>query len=357
MSPEGSALGAEADAHSESTRVLTSLLDAGVAMVGPSPKWCSRHVLGGVRVDVLANSYACGSRLTRCLLSTLAGDDAAALTVFVIDGGAPGAAVPPPWNLPHSDRRHLERLHLSPDGALSAAYHHDFRYWMITDQPGRRALLWFAEQEQLPCWESAAPFKLMFQWFVSGSNKTLVHGGVVGNGNRGALLVGAGGSGKSTTVGACLGAGLGVCGDDLVAIERHPTHWLAHAAYDAIKLSPDGGVAFPGIFADAPFWTCGEKRVMRYTDARPEGLLPSTRIDAVIWCSVANLARSELVAIPQALALRAVGPPTAFLLRGREAHILQMAGALVRSLPCMQLRLGGDPAEAAAVLREWLEAA
>jgi len=356
MSPEGPAPTAGVDAHSASTRVLSELLDVGVAMVGPSPEWRSRHVLGGVRVDVLANAHGCGARLTRCLLPALA-DDTACLTVFVIDGGAPGAAPPPPWNLPHSDRRHLERLHLSPDGALSATYHHDFRYWMITDQPGRRALFWFAEQDELPCWESAAPFKLMFQWFLTGSSKTLLHGGVVGNGNRGALLVGAGGSGKSTTVGACLGAGVGVCGDDLVAIERHSTHWLAHAVYDAIKLSPDGGVPFPGILADAPFWTCGEKRVMRYTDARPEGLLASTRIDAVIWCSVANLARSELVPIPEALALRAVGPPTAFLLRGREAHILQMAAALVRGLPCMQLRLGKDPGEAAELLGEWLEAA
>ena len=53
--------------------------------------------------------------------------------------------------------------------------------------------------------------------------------------------------------------------------------------------------------------------------------------------------------------LRAIAPPTAFLLRGREAHTLEELSALVRGLPCLRLELGRDPAEAAEFLGAWLE--
>jgi hypothetical protein len=53
--------------------------------------------------------------------------------------------------------------------------------------------------------------------------------------------------------------------------------------------------------------------------------------------------------------LRAVGPPTAFLLRGAESETLRKAAALVRSVPSFTLALGTNPTEAVDTLRGWIE--
>jgi hypothetical protein len=54
--------------------------------------------------------------------------------------------------------------------------------------------------------------------------------------------------------------------------------------------------------------------------------------------------------------LRALVPPTVFLLRGREEAAIPKLGRLVRALPCFRLELGSDPQEAASCLAGWLAA-
>ena len=184
----------------------------------------------------------------------------------------------------------------------------------------------------------------------------MLHGGVISNSRCGALLAGSGGSGKSTTVAACFQAGLGVCGDDLVVVERSSAGWSAHAVYDAVKLSLNDTLPVPPILAAAPWRACGEKRLVRYTDASADGFLRTTRLNALIHCRVSERATTKLVPISPAEMLRAIGPPTVFLLRGRESHTLKEVNELIRALPCFRLELGGNPAEAAVLLKDWLEA-
>ena len=88
-------------------------------------------------------------------------------------------------------------------------------------------------------WEGAAPFRQILQWSMAGTRFSMLHAGAVSHAGEGVLLVGQSGSGKSTTVAACLQAGLGVCGDDLVMVGRSAQGWSAHALYDAIKLLPE----------------------------------------------------------------------------------------------------------------------
>ncbi len=340
--------------HSESTVSIVKLLADAVS--GFPVRWTSSHALGGVAFSVLSNDVKSAEFLTRCLIPAGINERATpSLEIFVLTGSSSPFTFPPPWNLPHTDQRHLERLHLSPDGNVSAYYDHDRKFWMILDRESRRALLWIANAENLPFWEEAAPFKQILQWFCAGSRMTMLHGGVVTNSRCGALLAGAGGSGKSTTVAACFQAGLGVCGDDLVVAERTDAGWLAHAAFDAVKLSPNDAIPIPPILETAPWSTCGEKRLVRYSDASAHGFIRTTHLNALIHCRIAGGARSRLVGIPPSEMLRAIAPPTVFLLRGRESHILKEVGGMVRALPCFRLNLGENPAEAALLLKDWLE--
>ena len=355
MSAEYAAADYDRD-HRKSTISLVRLLADAVSEFQASLCWSSIHVLGELVFTVSSNDVKAAEFLTHCLLPAETKEGIPpSLEIFVLTGTSHPFALPPPWNLPHTDPRHLERLHLSPDGRVSAFYDHDRQFWMILDKDSGRALLWIAQAESLPFWEEAAPFKQILQWFFVGTRMSMLHGGVISNSRCGALLAGAGGSGKSTTVAACFQAGLGVCGDDLMVVERSNMGWSAHAVYDAVKLSPNDAIPTPPILEAAPWRACGEKRLVRYTDASANGFFRTTRLNALIHCMVTGRAASRLASISPSEMLRAIGPPTVFLLRGREAHILKEVNELIRALPCFRLELGGNPAEAALLLKDWLE--
>ncbi len=307
--------------------------------------------IGPVSCVVSSNSPALCARLTRCLIPGGAGDW---LTIGVLSGSEPPFLPPPAWNLPHSDRRHLERLHLSPDATLSAIHNPDQRSWAILDHVKRRALFWIADDNDLQFWEQAAPFKAIINWLIGPTDLVLVHGGVVGNDSAGCLLAGPGGSGKSTTVAACFEHGLSVCGDDLALVDADPAGSSAWALYDAIKLDPTGRVPIGPGLAAAPSTPCGGKRLVRFSDAGPGHLARRLPLAAVLQCIITNAGRSAIRPTSPAAVLKALAPSTVFILRGREETALAKISALVRRLPCFRLELGVDPAEIAGCLAGWL---
>lgn len=342
------------DAHRQSSEALLDLLRHAETSIAGNVAATVHCRLGPLSFTVVSNSAALCERLTRCLAKGGTGED---LTIMLLSGSHPPYTRPPAWNLPHSDDRHTERLHLSREGDLSALYNPDFDQWTILDHARRRGLMWVAEDEQIPFWEEGAPFKLVLHWFLGPTRFCLVHGGIVGNRRHGCMLLGAGGSGKSTTVAASFDQGLTVCGDDLALIEDCGSHWRAWGLYDALKLDPAGQKPIPARLAEAPSVPCGDKRLMRYSDLDPDRFAENMKLTALVQCVVAHATRTAIKPASPAAILRALAPPTIFLLRGREDSTLKKIGNLVRSLPGYRLELGHDPAEAAAVLHLWLDGA
>lgn len=359
MSPDAlaAAPGDLAGAHARSTQALKDLLRQGAGLVASALSHRSAHRMGPLTCEVLANDAALGQRLTHCLLPPGAGlgSRRADLRLHVLCGSARPAQPPPPWNLPHTDGRHLERLHLCPQGSISAFYDHDRRFWLILDHAAGEALVWLADAQDMPFWEAAAPFKTLINWFLSDQPVSMLHGGVVVHDGRALMLVGPGGSGKSTTVAACFEAGMEVCGDDLVLAEQAADGWHAHALYDALKLAPGGAVAIPARLLAAPWWPCGDKRLVRYSDVDLHGLALRAPLAGLVQCVITGGDATRIVPQPAPALLRAIAPPTVFLLRGREASTLAKVASLVRTVPTYRLELGTEPAAAAAVLRTFLQ--
>ena len=341
--------------HEQANGALVDLVSVAFAHYQTAPMFRTRQRLGPFVMDVLANDRALGERLTHCLLPSDDLTAISALDLLILSGGASPFADPPEWNFPHSDQRHLERLHISADSRISAFYDHDRRFWWVHDRVAKQAIFWVAADGEVPFWEDAAPFKMMLHWALAGSDLAMVHGAIVANPDCGALLVGPGGSGKSTTTAACFAAGMAVGGDDLVLIDKSSGAWHGHALYDALKLSPNSAVPVPQMLIAAPSRLCGEKSLVRYSDARADGLALTRPLRASFQCVVGTAPETVIEPLHPAVLLRALAPPTVFLLRGHEAHSLRLIGMLVRDLPCYRLRLGPDPAAAAAVLAEFLD--
>ena len=187
---------------------------------GASERFC---VVGGLRIRLCFAGSALIPRIMPALEHLgAASDDAPALTVCLWDSASTHTAPPAlPWPPEHrrprgevigyNDRR-IDTAHLQGSGALS-----------VFDAPQQTAIYWVADAARLPYYERGSPLRVILQWWLGRRGRQLVHAGAVGTETGGALLVGKGGSGKSTTAAACLGSALRYAGDDYCAVRVSPS--------------------------------------------------------------------------------------------------------------------------------------
>lgn len=314
-------------------------------------RFIGRYALGPLAFSLWGNSHKRLERMSSFLLPTAAAGTADELRIDVVHGET-AAGPTPHWNLPHSNPRHLERLHISTDLTLAAQYNEDQRSWLVLDLSQNRGLLWIDDLDQLPAWDVVAPFRTMFHWYLASTPLAIVHAGALEHGETAVLLAGPGGAGKSTTVAIASTQGMKVFGDDLVIVGEHQGTSQVFALYDAIKLDPAAPIPKSlGIIAETG-WPCADKVAYHYRDLGSDRLGRQAPLSAIAHCVVAG--RPETTALPttQPQVLKALAPSTLFLLRGFEQATLAKISAIVRTLPSVELQLGSEPQGVAQVLRQ-----
>src|SRR5439155_5504613 len=164
----------------------------------------------------------------------------------------------------------------------------------------------------------------------------------------GVLLAGKGGSGKSTTALRCVEAGLRYLADDYCMFSIGPPP-KAFSMYNTAKLNgvPD--------LQRQPRFLCmlenpdaaGDEKFLMFLERHlPESLVPSFPIRAVLVPRVTDARATQISDISPGVALAALGPTTLFQRPGSAESALRAMGELVRSVPCYELRLGTDGADA-----------
>ncbi|HEY8155182.1 MAG TPA: hypothetical protein VII72_13735 [Myxococcota bacterium] len=278
-----------------------------------------------------------------------------ALRVFALDGRAAAGRLPPVWPFSYADQRHLERLHVSADRRVYVRLDEDTRTWQVFDRARRRAAIWTEDASRLPDWEQSFPLRTLLNWLLAPSPASLAHAAVVCDGERGLLLAGPGGSGKSTTTVACLEIGMQTCGDDFVAVTGGAAP-RAHALFDTVKLDERSLALFPHLAPHAvgPGPARGSKARIHLSELCPARLRPSCSLAAIVVPRVAPGEPTRVAPLAKTAALRALVPSTVFLTRGAELETAAKLGALVRTLPTWDLCIGGAPDEAARALRALL---
>ncbi len=271
------------------------------------------------------------------------------LTVCCWDDASTGVTTPEPRV--SADRAGIEFV----DGPVKLAWEPGQRAIAAFSATQRLALVRFQDAGAVPVWERAAPLRRILHWWASGLGLQLVHAAAVGTRQGGVLLVGRGGSGKSTTALACVGSALGYAGDDycLLSFDDGPR---VHALYGSGKADAASGARLPRLqstFAASALRGEG-KSVIFVEDSFPGTMIDTFPLRAVVVPRIAGDAACRLDPMPRAAALRAVAPSTLFQLPGDRGESLSRLAALVRELPCWQLSLGPDPAAAQPLLENLL---
>ena len=231
---------ATAQARQLLERLEQSFLNDAATAGGPVPLW---YRISGHDVCVRTIPEQDSRRLRpalRHLALPEAPASAAGLTISAWNGATPSA---PPvladllrrlrtdWRLECGPRG--EVLELRATG-ISAIYNAGPNVLTVIDFEQNRGWLLKLDDDAFPYWEVGSPFRfLLHEWFTA-RGLQYVHGAAVGTEKGGVLLVGKGGSGKSTTALLCASAGMQYAGDDYCMID--PARAWAHSLYNTGKL-------------------------------------------------------------------------------------------------------------------------
>lgn len=220
----------------------------------------------------------------------------------------------------------------------------------------RQAVWCTPDARTLPTHHCAAPFLLIFQWWIGAAGLRLLHAGCVGTEAGAVLLAGKGGAGKSTTALLCALDGMDYLSDDYCLIRAGPEP-EAYCLFGTGKLHREHLASFPALASRAvdPGPDIYRKPVIFLARERLGRVVPSRRVKAVVAPHVVGTGPTRVIRITAAEALRALAPSTLWQLPGAEATAWAEMAALVRALPAYRLELGGDPAQTAGVVRALLE--
>lgn len=279
------------------------------------------------------------------------------LTICVWDAVSTGTVMPPP---PWSSREYAPRGEVAgfDDPRYRLSFHPGSGILNVLDKKTRCALYWIRDMGQLPYYETGAPFLPLLNWWWTPQGGQVVHAAGVGFKQGGILLVGKGGSGKSTTaLAGCLMEGWRYVGDDYLLISHTPLP-MASSLFNSAKLDR---LSLQRFF---PQWSSlthntrhseTEKSLIFFHRHRPEWLCPTFPINAILMPEITGQSRTTLTPVSSMSVLKALAPSTLFQLSGAGKDELALMARLVRNIPGFRLALGTDPAEISRAIRPLIE--
>ena len=207
-----------------------------------------------------------------------------------------------------------------------------------------------------PPWEVGSPFRLFLHWHYSEQNQRVTHAGTLGKNGRGALLLGAGGSGKSGTVISGILHGLESVGDDYVLLDpRSPT--TAYPLFLAMRQDLAGFERLDldrFIPRDRPLNWQG-KIQFSLDELGGRSLVKAMEIESLLVPHRGDSSRTSIRPTSASEGLRALALSSLAQLSGEKETGFRFFAEIARKLPSYSLSLGSDATEIADRVTRFLE--
>lgn len=291
--------------------------------------------------------------------------DSAELTIFLWDDTSTNTVMPPPpwtnlgvynpagyWDGIYTRRGEVRGYNTD---RICTAFHMGSDVLCALDKAQGKAVYWTPNAEGLPQWETGSPLRTILHWWFGQYGFQFVHAGAVGTPEGGVLLVGKGGSGKSTTTLTCLNSDLLYVSDDYCMVSTEPAP-KAFNLYSTGKVRIDNLHRVPHLKP-----AVGSKdrlesdKVLFFLDQfLPEKLIPSFPLKAILVPRITGLADTRLSPAPTTAALTGLSLSTMNQLPGAKGTVIQRLARLVESIPCYYIELGTDLAQIPNIIKEFL---
>jgi len=300
------------------------------------------YTIGGYAVQIKFAGGALVPLLTPALehLAAPAGFDKPDLTIYAWESETTHTAMPRrPWGsedcIARGDIRGYKNERI--DLALSA----DVGSVSLLDARENLGVFWIRSAAHVPTYERGAPFRSILHWWMRRHGRLLVHAGAVGWRDRGVLLVGKAGSGKSTSALTSMLKGWRYLSDDycLLAVEGTPR---VYSLYNSAKLTAAHLENFPALQAAVsnPAELAAEKALLYIRNYMPDRLISDIPVAMVLLPRVSGLPETRLRPASPTVALRALAPSSLFQLPGTGRFEFLALADFVKRVPCFHLDLG-----------------
>jgi hypothetical protein len=263
------------------------------------------------------------------------------LVVCIWDSASATAGMPVPWDWDAL----IAGGHMRGfgDTRYQTAYQADAGTLSLMETAAGSALFCVRDARHLPFYETASPLRTILAWWTRERGDQVVHAAASGYPDGGVLIVGKGGSGKSTTSLVCLAAGMLYAGDNNVVLTEHP-YPVAHSLYNSATLEPHHSARFPqllpGIRNGARLQT--EKAMIFVAQMYPDQVTATLPIRAILLPRVVARPEARLIPTSPATALAALAPSSIFSLPGAGSGSFSLMARFVRRVPSYVLELGAD---------------
>lgn len=327
---------------------------AGFEAAGRSRVVVREFEMAGVPLRMEIAGAALEPALTRAL-AHLRVESSAQSPLFLRawDTESTGIGLEPPRH-DHDDFGPLGEMRSVENADLFAVFN-DPGILSVFDRRRGEAYYWTTRASALPGWEHAAPARSLLGAMLRSNHRHLVHGAAIGVNGAGALLVGHGGAGKSSTALTCFARGHAFMGDDYCAVSINPEPFL-HSIFCSGKLFPgDVALLAPSLAMGRRVGPDNEKEILFLTD-RPEARLPAALPLRAIFAP--RLGDGAATRVRPSRPTEAVLPAltsTAAQTPGVGRELLSVLSQLARTLPCFELRLGSDRRGVAEAMQETME--
>lgn len=297
--------------------------------------------LAGEEVRLRFASEALAKILTPALAHLPAVSFSSGLDVLCWEGDAPDVQLPPlPWAWPEKWRNGSRyRPCQNPHFVISDLRDSEAIVLLRTDTG--QAFFWTRCVDRLPTWHFGSPLLAIFSAWACAHGLILAHAACVGTERGGVLLVGKGGSGKSTTSLLCAEAGLRYLSDDYCVVQPGPVP-IVFSLYNTGKLLRAKLPQMPRLagYAIEPSRDAYDKPVIHLN--RVPGIAVETQLPlrAILVPVVTGGPGTTVAPTTEAQALLALAPSTIFQLQNNAPDFFRAMGALVRRVPCFRLNLG-----------------
>lgn len=300
------------------------------------------YQVGGFVFQLSFAGVALSQRITPAFDHLLAkkGKSTPSLKIFVWDSASTGIELPdPPFEVGESlyngdmwigETERYKLIYQPINGTLS-----------FLDNLRNEAIYWFFDASQLPYYESGAPLRIILHWWMGNYGFQLVHAGAVGTRDGGVLLVGKGGSGKSTTTFTCLDSGLAYVSDDYCIIENSSIPY-AHSLYSTGKLNAEDIGRFPRLMPALYNYDRleTEKALYFFYGQFPHRISNGFPVKAILIPEVSDRIDTNLTRVSPAKSFLAFAPSTIFQLRGIRQPIHKNISEFVKKVPSYKMELG-----------------
>ena len=208
----------------------------------------------------------------------------------------------------------------------------------LCDRTSGRALVFYDRPEAIPTWDLCAPFRIPLGFLLPAAGYHLVHGAAVSTELGCCLLIGKGGSGKSSSALVALSpeTRLGFLGEDYLLVEE--LGQTVHPFYRSMKVDARGLQRMPWLL---DFESLGEQegKSCRLVPRKLMGAAAPLR--ALVWPD--RQSDVAMLGIPRGTALRKFAPSSLFQNPNAGPEDFRALVNLCRGLESFGMGLGDSP--------------